>query len=335
MSTTVFIPDIHGDVDALKRSLDKSDIVDCLGDDVVSAKEDADIVILGDIWDRGDSNKKVIDLLMQLRTIFKITFIAGNHDAVMLDALIGSKDPRSICQWLLNGGYSVLAEMSETHNFPKLQKSNYDFPISLEHLEIDKQLSKTSLWVQRISDTHYDNIDFREALNRAPEILCSKANLEIFRRMQLVHRCCHGVLAVHSMITPECANNLDAYEKYTLGTAIDDRRISEVSDWDILSKRTGAGEDFITEATAKILLHASHPVVVHGHNIIQSGIPVVQDCHGVLEINLDVGISHYFHHGNFAYIKINKMGEITVGSKKGGIQKVGYIRNGSFHPAAA
>lgn len=74
----IAIGDIHGELDKLNRLLN-----------VVQAQDSDQFVFLGDYVDRGKNSKGVIERLIQFRSEFPQTvFIRGNHDQVLLDALV-------------------------------------------------------------------------------------------------------------------------------------------------------------------------------------------------------------------------------------------------------
>ena len=70
------------------------------------------IVFLGDYVDRGPNSRGVLDLLCELETRFDAgtgiacRFLAGNHEAAMLDFL---KEPAAGAEWLSFGGAETLA----------------------------------------------------------------------------------------------------------------------------------------------------------------------------------------------------------------------------------
>jgi serine/threonine protein phosphatase 1 len=74
----IAIGDIHGELDKLNRLLN-----------VVQPAEDDLFVFLGDYVDRGEDTKGVVDRLIEFREEFPQTvFIRGNHDQMLLDAMV-------------------------------------------------------------------------------------------------------------------------------------------------------------------------------------------------------------------------------------------------------
>ena len=74
----IAIGDIHGQFDMLNRLLN-----------VVAPQVDDQFVFLGDYIDRGKNSRGVIERLIQFRNDFpKTIFLRGNHEQLLLDALV-------------------------------------------------------------------------------------------------------------------------------------------------------------------------------------------------------------------------------------------------------
>ncbi len=91
---TLAIGDIHGCDVALNTLLP-----------ALSISPEDTVVVLGDVVDRGPGSKQVIDRLLQLSQECRLIFILGNHEQMMLDALVrgGPVEP-----WLRYGGTATL-----------------------------------------------------------------------------------------------------------------------------------------------------------------------------------------------------------------------------------
>jgi serine/threonine protein phosphatase 1 len=85
------IGDIHGRIDLLMRL-------------VGSLPEDMSIICVGDLIDRGDDSKDVLDYLFQNN---RITALMGNHEQLLLNFLISPEKQGR--RWLRNGGLQTLA----------------------------------------------------------------------------------------------------------------------------------------------------------------------------------------------------------------------------------
>jgi serine/threonine protein phosphatase 1 len=67
------------------------------------------LILLGDYIDRGEKSKEVIDFIMDLiNTGFDINPLAGNHEAMLLDAW---KNDYMLPLWLLNEGMTTLESL--------------------------------------------------------------------------------------------------------------------------------------------------------------------------------------------------------------------------------
>lgn len=75
------IGDIHGRLDLLDLLLER-----IAGDD---ERGDAELIFLGDLVDRGDDSRGVVDRLLALRDTRSARFLMGNHEEVFLRALEG------------------------------------------------------------------------------------------------------------------------------------------------------------------------------------------------------------------------------------------------------
>jgi calcineurin-like phosphoesterase family protein len=98
VSTTYAIPDLHGRRDLLDLA------VDAIARRTRGAA--ATVVLLGDYVNKGPASAQVIDrLLAGFDPAWQTIFLKGNHDGVMLDALL---DAKALPQWLENGGAATL-----------------------------------------------------------------------------------------------------------------------------------------------------------------------------------------------------------------------------------
>lgn len=92
---TFVISDIHGNNAAFKKALKEINLT----------KNDR-LIVLGDLIDRGDDSKGVLDTIFSLiESGIDITCLMGNHERMMLDAGFSSK---TLNQWLANGGTKTL-----------------------------------------------------------------------------------------------------------------------------------------------------------------------------------------------------------------------------------
>lgn len=97
------IGDVHGRNDLLKALLRQ-----ILQDDHDRGEADTQIILLGDLVDRGPDSSGVIDTALALKDWRPNTrFLAGNHEEVFLDA-IHSGDPKILRFFIRIGGESTI-----------------------------------------------------------------------------------------------------------------------------------------------------------------------------------------------------------------------------------
>ena len=89
----IAIGDVHGCVLSLKKLI--AQIKPDPGDQ---------LLFLGDMIDRGDHSKEVIEYLIELTSVYSCHFLMGNHELMYLDYL----ENRSRNSWLFNGGRATM-----------------------------------------------------------------------------------------------------------------------------------------------------------------------------------------------------------------------------------
>lgn len=93
--STYIISDIHGCNKTFRKAL-KS----------VALKKADNLILLGDLIDRGPDSKGVLDTVILLRDHgFNVICIKGNHEQMLIDAL---DDTYEKVQWIRNGGKQTL-----------------------------------------------------------------------------------------------------------------------------------------------------------------------------------------------------------------------------------
>ncbi|MFM9977270.1 MAG: metallophosphoesterase family protein [Sphingomonadaceae bacterium] len=80
------IGDIHGRKDCLKILLRKID-----ADDAARPPAETTLVLLGDLVDRGEDSRGVVETAMQLAKFGKTIFLMGNHEETLIRAWEGDK----------------------------------------------------------------------------------------------------------------------------------------------------------------------------------------------------------------------------------------------------
>ena len=132
----IALGDIHGCLRPLKKLIKQID-----------PETDDQLVFLGDMIDRGEQSKEVINYLIGLSSRYSCHFIMGNHELMYLDYL----ENRNIERWLNNGGRATLASYQSVDGweFPEkhlLFLRNCRFSIETEnyfftHGGLDPELS--------------------------------------------------------------------------------------------------------------------------------------------------------------------------------------------------
>lgn len=110
----IAIGDIHGCLFSLIKLIEE-----------INLDTDDQLVFLGDLIDRGDHSKGVIDYLIELRAKYSCHFLMGNHELMYLDYL----KSRDSGMWYSSGGSATLKSYNSKHGL--------DFPE--EHLDFFRE----------------------------------------------------------------------------------------------------------------------------------------------------------------------------------------------------
>jgi serine/threonine protein phosphatase 1 len=109
----VAIGDIHGCSIALNTLLN-----------AIDPQPDDTIVSLGDLVDRGDNSKGVIDSLMALRSKCNFVLVQGNHEDMLLAVVKKVESPQ---EWLKHGGVSTLDSYGFTGDLGVIPEDHIKF----------------------------------------------------------------------------------------------------------------------------------------------------------------------------------------------------------------
>ena len=107
---TLAIGDIHGTSRALELLLDQ-----------VRPESDDQLIVLGDMIDRGPDSKAVIDRLIRLQHETSLVALCGNHEEMLLNA---GNDPGELDMWLYVGGAATL----RSYGCNSLDPNEWDIP---------------------------------------------------------------------------------------------------------------------------------------------------------------------------------------------------------------
>jgi serine/threonine protein phosphatase 1 len=102
---TIAIGDIHGCSAALEALIRE-----------IRPTLDDTLITLGDYIDRGPNSKRVIDVLMAMRTRCKLINLKGNHELLMLRGL---ESPAQMPFWMQSGGQATLASYGGAKGVPQ------------------------------------------------------------------------------------------------------------------------------------------------------------------------------------------------------------------------
>jgi serine/threonine protein phosphatase 1 len=110
---TIAIGDIHGCLAPFEQLLSK-----------LALCTDDTLVILGDVVDRGNDSRGVIERLLKLRDECKLVCILGNHEEMMLDCV---DDEMFLQDWLIHGGSETLDSYGKGWTPDRLPEEHLDF----------------------------------------------------------------------------------------------------------------------------------------------------------------------------------------------------------------
>ncbi len=108
MSQTFVLGDIHGNYSGLVQCLEQSKF------DI----ENDELIILGDVIDRGDDSFRCVELLLKIKDLI---LIRGSHEIFILDRI---KTNIASLTWLVNGGDKTLQSygIEDTYKFEQISK---------------------------------------------------------------------------------------------------------------------------------------------------------------------------------------------------------------------
>jgi len=122
---TFIISDIHGNNELFRKSLKE-----------VGLKKSDRLILLGDLIDRGEDSKGVLDtVILLLNSGFNIDCIMGNHEQMFLEARYNHS---SFNQWLINGGDKTLLSFL-TRSVEKIPRMYFDLISSFKYFVSTEQ----------------------------------------------------------------------------------------------------------------------------------------------------------------------------------------------------
>lgn len=138
------IGDVHGRIDLLDRLL-LTIRAECVG----LAPDSVEIVLLGDLIDRGPGSAEVVARAMEGLSWAQLTVLAGNHEAMLGEALAG--DRQAMAAWVKHGGAATLTSFGVDPQ--QVDQADYGELVELAREAIPQSvrrwLSRLPLYVQR------------------------------------------------------------------------------------------------------------------------------------------------------------------------------------------
>lgn len=118
MARKIIIGDIHGEFLKLQKLFDK-----------VPLLKDDKIIFLGDYIDRGNNSRDVIDYIINLKNLYDVVTLLGNHEMFALSVM---ENPESymVMSWMRNGGVACLKNYGD--NIDEMGRVHGDFFRSLK-----------------------------------------------------------------------------------------------------------------------------------------------------------------------------------------------------------
>lgn len=156
------IGDVHGHAEELNGIIDK------IYDDALKhPSAQVEIVLLGDVINRGPNSKSVIDRILQLKKgkpeNFKVNLVRGNHEAALLDFLTASSEieiHEAGLGFMKHGGICTLASygffFDKAHHFKKNSLMPSPMAAFIDNMyPLDSQKARKFL-LERMPQDHID-----------------------------------------------------------------------------------------------------------------------------------------------------------------------------------
>lgn len=324
MLTTVYIPDVHNNPDALQLSLQHAD---CFTDGACkSIRDDIQVVLLGDLFDYGSRHKETVD---KVRALLKemgdrCIYLCGNHEIMLWKAVLGNS-PHYINSWLTRGGMQNLIELAREKNF--FRSDAADIPKMIGNF---KDKNEYDRWKHAIKQLNASDIDFEVAWSCYQQHMLESENRILRDSMQIAHAA-NNILAVHAYPHVGCNGNIQQYNQYfrTQMRGTLEQYPSDSSFVHTLWERMDGASEIDTHD-----IHMLHKndigLVIVGHDIHLQN-PRMTEAEEVHVLHLDVGMT-YHPSSPFCYAKHTPSGEVRVASFLSGSEErtLGRFTDGKF-----
>lgn len=117
---TFVIGDVHGELSALKTLISS-----------LHLRDTDQLIFLGDLVDKGPNTRETLDYLIDLSTKIDCKFVRGNHEELMLAAVV-KKNKRAQDIWMRHGGRMTL----NSYGLKRVEQA-YDY-IPMRHIDFLK-----------------------------------------------------------------------------------------------------------------------------------------------------------------------------------------------------
>ncbi|NOQ76043.1 MAG: hypothetical protein GQ574_28815 [Crocinitomix sp.] len=138
------ISDIHGDNEAFINAIDWMDL-----------KKDDELILNGDLIDRGIDSKGVLDTTMDLiENGYNVTCLKGNHEQMFLESL---NDFSTKINWIRNGGREFLLSFNTT-DLSEIPSKYIDFVSSFDLYALRSNYIIVHAGINMLSESPFDDI---------------------------------------------------------------------------------------------------------------------------------------------------------------------------------
>ena len=365
MALDIFIPDIHGDPEALRRTLIEAKLAHMHSRELVFDDPGLhELIFTGDYIDRGPANLETLELLVAVREHFKSVILeAGNHDIVALQALTHPSEPQWMRQWM--EGVPLLREVALRDHLTLRSPTKDAHPLAHTELPDNTETERYFVaWRQFIEERpEMQHIDFPVAFERTRELFLDDEKSPfrlLFEQMKFAHRI-GDILAVHAGINEKGlalgVERLNALYRYAWARR--DFRFLFDYDWQARQPVHGAPlgplvcmmkplppseNPLISKETADRMYTERIPVMVHGHAVLlgkgieEPGVQQCNDAYGkIADMNGDIGMSSGFlkrdpnKPSDWGFIQYDETsGQFTAVNPKTGPLDFGTLLDGQY-----
>ncbi len=340
MEERIIIPDIHGNLSALQKTLVESGLGEQTPSGFRILKDVGSVTTLGDYIDRGQENCEVLDLLIEMQEKQRRSIqLVGNHECLMQHILRNPEDVELIVWWVRNGGSGVLKEIAQNNSYRIAASEQPPFPVSIPpgiSAEVVDRAQRG--WMAAILEGKLQGLDTARAFAYAQKIFLEGKYYSLFASMQLVDDTVPGTWMVHGRVNEKLAQ-LHPAKSYPifpqmlrynlLEHLLDAEEIYGAAVWGGMENGQACA---LTIGATQELMKNRINLVIRGHRIPISGNAELHNEHGVHVIHADAGMAKGGE-GRWSFIRLAADGKVTAHSARG-VQEFGYRdEDGTFMPA--